>query len=129
MKKAEILLVDDEPVFANNMARLLRTRGYPVTAVGDGQQALDALREKSYDVMVLDLKMPVLNGIETLRQMKTRALPTEVLVLTAHGSMDSAFEAIEMGAFDYVTKPCEIADLVAKIEAAYARKRAREEEP
>lgn len=126
MKKAEILLVDDEAVFANNMSRLLRTRGYSVAAVSDGRQALDALGEKSFDVMVLDLKMPVLDGIETLRQMKKLSISTEVLVLTAHGTMDTAFEAIEMGAFDYVTKPCEIADLVAKIEAAHARKRARE---
>lgn len=126
MRKAEILVVDDEPVFANNMSRLLRTRGYPVAAVGDGRQALKALMEKGYDVMVLDLKMPVMDGIETLREMKRLPVSTEVLVLTAHGSMDTAFEAIEMGAFDYVTKPCEISDLVAKIEAAHARKRARE---
>jgi DNA-binding response OmpR family regulator len=67
-----------------------------------------------------------MDGIETLRQMKKLPVSTEVLVLTAHGTMDTAFNAIEMGAFDYVTKPCEIADLVAKIEAAHARKRARE---
>jgi DNA-binding NtrC family response regulator len=126
MKKAEILLVDDEAVFVNNMSRLLKTRGYGVMAVSDGSQALDALRERSFDVMVLDMKMPVMNGIETLRQMKKLSVSTEVLLLTAHGTMDTAFEAIEMGAFDYVTKPCEIADLVAKIEAAHARKRARE---
>lgn len=126
MEKARILVVDDEAVFANNMSRLLRTRGYTVLAVSDGRQALEALSEKSFDVMVLDLKMPVMDGIETLRQMKKRSVSTEVLVLTAHGSMDTAFNAIEMGAFDYVTKPCEIAELVGKIEAAYARKRVRE---
>jgi DNA-binding NtrC family response regulator len=128
MKKAEILLVDDEAVFAANMSRLLKTRGYTVTAVSDGRQALDALGGKSFDVMVLDLRMPVMNGIETLRRMKELPLSTEVLVLTAHGTMDTAFEAIEMGAFDYVTKPCDIPELVGKIEAAYARKRAREKE-
>ena len=126
MKKAEILLVDDEAVFVTNMSRLLKTRGYGVTAASDGSQALEALRQKSYDVMVLDLKMPVMSGIETLRQVKRLPVSTEVLLLTAHGTMDTAFEAIEMGAFDYVTKPCEIGDLVTKIEAAHARKRARE---
>jgi DNA-binding NtrC family response regulator len=126
MKKAEILLVDDEAVFAANMSRLLKTRGYTVTAVSDGRQALDALGGKGFDVMVLDLKMPVMNGIETLRRMKELSISTEVLVLTAHGTMDTAFEAIEMGAFDYVTKPCDVQELVGKIEAAYARKRAKE---
>jgi DNA-binding NtrC family response regulator len=76
--------------------------------------------------MVLDLKMPVMDGITTLQQMKPLGVLTEVLVLTGHGSMDTAFQAIEMGAYDYVTKPCEIAELVSKIEAAHARKRVKE---
>jgi DNA-binding NtrC family response regulator len=126
MKKAEILLVDDEVVFTTNMSRLLTTRGYQITAVNNGEEALRVLQEKPFDVMVLDLKMPVMDGIETLEQMRTLDLFTEVLVLTGHGSMDTAFKAIEMGAYDYVTKPCEIAELVAKIEAAHARKKVKE---
>jgi DNA-binding NtrC family response regulator len=126
MKKAEILLVDDEVVFTTNMSRLLSSRGYQVTAVNNGEEAIRALKEKPFDVMVLDLKMPVMEGITTLQQMKKLNLLTEVLILTGHGSMDTAFQAIEMGAYDYVTKPCEIAELVTKIEAAHARKRVKE---
>ena len=126
MKKADILLVDDEIVFTTNMSRLLTSRGYQVTPVQNGEEALAALKEKPFDVMVLDLKMPMMDGIMTLQEMKKLNLLTEVLILTGHGSMDTAFQAIEMGAYDYVTKPCEIAELVSKIEAAHARKRVKE---
>jgi DNA-binding NtrC family response regulator len=115
MKKADILLVDDEVVFATNMSRLLSSRGYQVAAVNNGEEAIRALKEKPFDVMVLDLKMSLMDGITTLQQMKKLNLLTEVLILTGHGSMDTAFQAIEMGAYDYVTKPCEIAELVSKI--------------
>jgi DNA-binding NtrC family response regulator len=126
MKKADILLVDDEVVFSTNMSKLLTTRGYQVTTVKNGEEAIAVLKQKPFDVMVLDLKMPVMDGITTLQQMKTLGLLTEVLILTGHGSMDTAFQAIEMGAYDYVTKPCEVTDLVSKIEAAHARKRVKE---
>ena len=126
MKKADILLVDDEVVFTTNMSRLLTNRGYQVTTVKNGEEAVAALKQKPFDVMVLDLKMPVMDGITTLQQMKTLNLLPDVLILTGHGSMDTAFQAIEMGAYDYVTKPCEIAELVSKIEAAHARKRVKE---
>jgi len=126
MKKADILLVDDEVVFATNMSRLLTNRGYQVTTVKNGEEAIAALKQKPFDVMVLDLKMPVMDGITTLQQMKALNQLTEVLILTGHGSMDTAFQAIEMGAYDYVTKPCEVTELVSKIEAAHARKRVKE---
>jgi len=126
MDKATLLLVDDEVVFTTNMSRLLTSRGYQVTTVKNGEEALAALKEKPFDVMVLDLKMPVMDGITTLQNVKDLGLLTEVLVLTGHGSMDSAFRAIDMGAYDYLTKPCEITELVSKIEAAHARKRVRE---
>ena len=126
MKKADILLVDDEVVFAANMSKLLTNRGYQVTTVKNGEEAIAALKQKPFDVMVLDLKMPVMDGITTLQQMKALNQLTEVLILTGHGSMDTAFQAIEMGAYDYVTKPCEVTELVSKIEAAHARKRVKE---
>jgi DNA-binding NtrC family response regulator len=126
MKKADILLVDDEVVFATNMSKLLTNRGYQVTTVKNGEEAIAALKQKPFDVMVLDLKMPVMDGITTLQQMKALNQLTEVLILTGHGSMDTAFQAIEMGAYDYVTKPCEVTELVSKIEAAHARKRVKE---
>jgi DNA-binding NtrC family response regulator len=126
MKDATILLVDDEVVFTNNMSKLLTKRGYRVTAVNSGEAALRALQEHSFDVMVLDLKMPGMDGIATMHEMRKLEPSTEVLILTGHGSIDTALEAIQLGAYDYVTKPCEIADLVSKIEAAFERKMIRD---
>jgi DNA-binding response OmpR family regulator len=126
MKGSKILLVDDEVVFTTNMGKLLTNRGYKVTAVNSGDAAIQALDKESYDVVVLDLKMPGMDGITTLKEIKKLGIFTETLILTGHGSMDTAFKAIEMGAYDYVTKPCEIAELVAKIEAADARKKVKE---
>jgi DNA-binding NtrC family response regulator len=122
MKNARILLVDDETVFANNMSKLLNRRGYQVTAVNSGDAALRSLMDNPFDVMVLDLKMPGMDGIAVLHEMKKLGLFTEVLVLTGHGSIDTALEAIQLGAYDYLTKPCEIAELVSKIEAALEKK-------
>lgn len=122
MKDAKILLVDDETVFANNMSKLLTRRGYQVTAVNSGDAALQALMNNSFDLMVLDLKMPGMDGIAMMIEMRKLGLSTEVLILTGHGSIDTALEAIRLGAYDYATKPCEISDLVSKIEAAFERK-------
>ena len=116
MKSAKILLVDDEVVFTNNISKLLSRRGYQVKAVNSGDEALRVLMDNSFDVMVLDLKMPGIDGIATIREMKKLGLPTEVLILTGHGSIDMALEAIKLGAYDYLTKPCQITELVSKIE-------------
>jgi len=122
MKGARILLVDDEVVFTTNMAKLLNNRGYKVTGVNSGDAAIRALEENNYDVVVLDLKMPGMDGITTLKEIKKLGLFTETLILTGHGSIDTALEAIKLGAYDYLTKPCEISELVAKIEGAWSRK-------
>lgn len=122
MKDARILLVDDEVVFANNMSKLLTRRGYQVKAVNGGDEALRALMDNPFDVMVLDLKMPGMDGIATMQEMRKLGLFTQILILTGHGSIDTALEAIQLGAYDYVTKPVEIAELLSKIEAAFERK-------
>jgi DNA-binding NtrC family response regulator len=122
MKGSKILLVDDEVVFTNNMSKLLSNRGYRVTAVNSGDAAIRAMEEDGFDVVVLDLKMPGMDGITTLKEIKKLGLFTETLILTGHGSIDSALEAIKLGAYDYLTKPCEIGDLVAKIEGAWEKK-------
>ena len=122
MKGARILLVDDEVVFTNNMSKLLTSRGYLVTAVNSGDSAIRELEEKVFDVVVLDLKMPGMDGIATLQEIKKLGLLTETLILTGHGSIDTALEAIKLGAYDYLTKPCEIGELVAKIEGAWEKK-------
>jgi DNA-binding NtrC family response regulator len=119
---SKILLVDDEVVFTQNMAKLLVNRGYVVTAVNSGDAAIQALEEKDFDVVVLDLKMPGMDGITTLKEIKKLGLLTETLILTGHGSIDTALEAIKLGAYDYLTKPCEIDELVGKIQGAWETK-------
>jgi len=122
MKGSKILLVDDEVVFTGNMARLLTTRGYGVTAVNSGDSAIQALEKEDFDVVVLDLKMPGMDGITTLKEIKKLGLFTETLILTGHGAIDTALEAMKLGAYDYLTKPCEIHELVDKIEGAWGKK-------
>ncbi|WP_300455764.1 response regulator [Desulfobacula sp.] len=119
---SKILLVDDEEIFCNNMTKLLQNRSYKVTAVYNGESAIKALEQEKYDVVVLDLKMPGMNGIATLKQIKELGIITETLLLTGHGSIDSAVEAIRLGAYDFLTKPCEIDELVEKIEGAWRKK-------
>ena len=122
MKGSKILLVDDEVVFTTNMSKLLTNRGYKVTAANSGDAAIQALEKEPYDVVVLDLKMPGMDGLTTLKEIKKLGLFTETLILTGHGSIDTALEAIKIGAYDYLTKPCEIEDLVGKIEGAWQKK-------
>jgi DNA-binding NtrC family response regulator len=119
---SKILLVDDETLFTNNMSKLLNSRGYRVTAVNSGDAAIQELEKNDFDVVVLDLKMPGMDGITTLREIKKLDLFTQTLILTGHGSIDTALEAVKIGAYDYLTKPCEIDDLVAKIEGAWVKK-------
>jgi len=119
---SKILLVDDEVVFTNNMSKLVSARGYTVTAVNSGDAAIEQLQKQDFDVVVLDLKMPGMDGLTTLKEIKKLGLFTQTLILTGHGSIDSALEAIKLGAYDYLTKPCEIDELVAKIEGAWEKK-------
>src|SRR4030042_4495246 len=122
MQGSKILLVDDEVVFTTNMGKLLTNRGYKVTSVNSGDAAIQALEKENYDVVVLDLKMPGMDGITTLKEIKKLGLFTQTLVLTGHGSIDTALEALKLGAYDYLTKPCEIDNLLGKLEGAWQKK-------
>jgi len=119
---SKILLVDDEVIFTKNMQRLLDARGYRATAVNSGAEAIRSLENEDFDVVVLDLKMPGMDGLTTLKEIKKLGLFTQTLILTGHGSIDSALEAVKLGAYDYLTKPCEIDELTAKIEGAWDKK-------
>ena len=119
---SKILLVDDEEIFSDNMARLLQNRHYKVTAVYNVESAIKALEKDKFDVIVLDLKMPGMDGIATLKEIKSLGLFTQTLLLTGHGSIDAAVEAIRLGAYDFLSKPCEIDELVEKIEGAWRKK-------
>jgi DNA-binding NtrC family response regulator len=122
MAGSKILLVDDEEIFTRNMAKLLTTRGYQVTTANSGDAAIRTLEAHPADVIVLDLKMPGMDGLTTLKEIRKLGLFTQTLMLTGHGSIDSALEAMKLGAYDYLTKPCEIDELVAKIEGAWKKK-------
>ena len=111
MDGLKVLMVDDEVVFCENMAKLLNTRGYQARAVNGGEEAIRVLKNETYDVVVLDLKMPGMNGIDTLKKINELNLPSQVIVLTGHGGVESAMKAIKLGAYDYLPKPCEVDEL------------------
>lgn len=122
----KILLVDDEERFRTTLAKMLRAQGLEVTALGSGREALAELQHIPYDVMVLDVRMPDMDGIAALTEIKKIAPQVEVIILTGHASMDAAVETMRLGGYDYLLKPCPVEDLLAKIESAYERKTTRE---
>ncbi|MGB5985862.1 MAG: response regulator [Desulfobacterales bacterium] len=114
-----LLLIDDEVGYVNVLSNRLSKRGFQVDKATSGAQALQVLRQKSFDVAVLDLKMEDMDGIEILKIMKKMAPEIAVIMLTGHGSAEAAQEGINQGAFDYLTKPCELDELIEKIKAAH----------
>jgi len=122
MRMARVLLVDDEVAYTVNISRLLSRRGYRVTAVNDGESAIRAIEDEEYDVVVLDLRMPGMDGIATLKLMKMKRPLLEVIILTGHGSVESGIQGMHLGAFDYAMKPIQISELQEKINQAFERK-------
>jgi len=103
--KGRLLVVDDEPAMRRTLRDLLRLEGYEVRTAQDGQEALRILAEEKFDLMILDLRMPGLSGTEVLRRLSTMGVDVGVIVLTGHGSMESAIEALRRRAYDYLLKP------------------------
>jgi len=114
-----LLIVDDEVGFVNILAKRLSRRNMEVTSAYTGTEAIQILRKQDFDVAVLDLKMEEMDGIEVLKIFKKMDPKMVVIMLTGHGSEKAAREGIEFGAFDYLTKPCELEELLAKIREAY----------
>jgi len=128
MARANVLLVDDEAPFVEALTRRLSKRELDITPAHDGLQALEKLgQSRMFEVVILDVKMPGMDGIETLRQIKTAHPLIEVIMLTGHATVESAIEGMKLGAFDYLMNPCDIDELVAKVEQAAARKQVQEE--
>jgi DNA-binding NtrC family response regulator len=123
-----VLLVDDEEEFLASITPVLTRRGLNVATASGGQEGLDTLAKKVVDVMVLDMKMPGMSGMETLREVKKRFPLIEVVVLTGHGSLETAVEAVKAGAYDFLAKPAEVDALTTKIREAYERKLGRTSE-
>ncbi len=120
--KATILLVDDEEAIRQSVGEILRLEGYEVVPVASGEEALAALPKRSFDLVLLDLKMPGIDGIEVLHGINRISPDTKVILLTAHGSMESAIEALRQGAHDYLLKPSPSRVILSSIAKALARR-------
>lgn len=125
--KTRILLVDDEASFVEQLAERLILRDYDVTTCLSGEAAIEKVRGYNFDVVILDVAMPGIDGNEVLRQIKSLKPLIEVIMLTGHATVESAIEGMKLGAFDYLMKPCETDDLIEKINNAHERKAAQEE--
>lgn len=124
---ANILLVDDEQGFVDAMAKRLGKRGYEVVTAFTGQEGIDVLAaNNSIDVVILDVKMPGMDGIETLKVIKGAHPLVEVIMLTGHATVENAIDGMKSGAFDYLMKPCEMDDLLSKVGEAYDKKQTQE---
>ena len=121
-KDIKVLLVDDEAAFVDTLAKRLKMRELNVKTVYDGEQALARLKSEEPDVMVLDLKMPGLQGMDVLREVRKTYPKMQVIILTGHGTEKDEEEARRLGGFDFLRKPADIETLVGKISEAYAEK-------
>jgi len=127
MDAFKVLFVDDEMDFLETLMKRMKRRGVDVEGVGSGEEALKVLENKQVDVVVLDVKMPGMDGIETLREIKKRYPLIEVIMLTGHANVEVAIEGMELGAFDYLMKPMAIDELSFKLKDAYKKKSLHEQ--
>ena len=118
----KVLLVDDEEGYVNVLAKRMIKRQVEVSIALSGSEAIQALRKKDFDVAVVDLKMEDMDGIEVLKIFKKMDPGLPVVMLTGHGSEQAARDGVALGAFDYLTKPCDLGDLLATITKAAERK-------
>jgi two-component system, OmpR family, response regulator VicR len=128
MSKSLVLLVDDEAPFVETLTKRLEKRDLQIISAHDGQEALEKLNKNmNTDVVILDVKMPGMDGIDVLREIKKTHPLIEVIMLTGHATVETAIEGMKLGAYDYLMKPCELEQLMAKVEAATEKRRAHEE--
>lgn len=117
--RIRLLLVDDEEGYVNVLANRLEKRNFHVTKAYSGGDAIRAVRGQDFDVAILDLKMEDMDGIEVLKIFNQMDLTMKIIMLTGHGSQEAAREGLKLGAFDYLTKPCELHELIKKIHEAH----------
>lgn len=123
--KINILVVDDEPVARQSLSDILRLEGYNVSAVANGEQAVEHVRNHSVDLIVLDLKMPGMNGLDVVQVVNQISSDTEIILLTAFGSMESAVEALRQRVHDYLLKPASPNQILESVKRGLERREAR----
>ncbi|MFH2204959.1 MAG: response regulator [Elusimicrobiota bacterium] len=127
MTEIKVMLVDDEEELVRVLGRRLEKRGFQMTTALNGEEALSNLEAAAQDVVILDVFMPGISGIETLKKIKAQHPLTEVVMLSGHATLELAVEGMQYGAFDFLTKPADMGDLVEKINKAYSRRVEHEE--
>lgn len=120
--KINLLLVDDEEQFLASMGKRLEARGFHVVAVNRGEKAIEAARSQPVDIALIDLKMPGMNGEETLKVLKQEHPWLEIVILTGHGSIDSVVECTHGGAHSYLHKPCDLEQILDVLKEAYKKR-------
>src|SRR5947207_1283697 len=120
---AKILIVDDEARMRETLAIILEGQGYEVEQVGDGHLALEALERDIFDLLITDLRMSPISGIDLLRSIQERGLSLSVIMITAFGTIESAVEAMKLGACDYLTKPFQRDEILIKVRSAIEKQR------
>ncbi|HDG98650.1 MAG TPA: response regulator [Desulfobacterales bacterium] len=127
MKEMKMMLVDDEERFLSTTKKLLERKEIDVLTATSGPEALEILREHNVHVVILDVKMPGMDGIATLKQIKRQYPMVEVIMLTGHATAESAVEGLKSGAADYLMKPTDIDELLQKAREAYEKRQRLEE--
>ncbi|MBF0227068.1 MAG: response regulator [Desulfobacterales bacterium] len=127
MEKMKIMLVDDEERFLETTQKLLSKKGYEAITASNGKDALKKLNTANIHVVILDVKMPEMNGMDVLREIKKNFPLIEVIMLTGHATVESAVEGLHSGATDYLMKPADIDELIIKAEEAFSKRQRLEE--
>jgi DNA-binding response OmpR family regulator len=120
--KSNILVVDDEPVARQSLTDILKLEGYIVSAVSNGQAAVEHVRTHAVDIMIVDLKMPGMDGLEVIQVVNQTSPETEIILLTAHGSIESAVQALRLRIHDYLLKPASPPQILASVKKGLSRR-------
>lgn len=120
--KPKILIVDDEEPIRHSLGEILRLEGYEIVTAENGETAIQAVQQESFDLILLDIRMPGMDGMEVLKTVNRLAPDTRVVLLTAHGSLESAIEALRQGAHDYILKPATTRTILSSLERGLARR-------
>jgi DNA-binding NtrC family response regulator len=127
MEKIRMMLVDDEERFLSTTQKLLARKGYDVVTAASGAEALEKIRSQNIHVVILDVKMPGMDGNATLKEIKRQFPLVEVIMLTGHATMESAIDGLKSGAIDYLMKPTDIDEIILKAEEAFEKRQGLEE--